>query len=261
MLRTSVAAAVGSWLWCLLALVSPAGAAEVKLLSAAVMKPAVPELAADFERMTGHTLTISYDSAGAIRKRVQDGEAADAALIQQPAVEALSQQGKVARGSIVTVARSGVGVAVPKGSAKPDISSVDALKRSLLAARSIAYPDPTLGHASGIHFRGVIERLGILPDVNAKAKLMTHTLVEFAAHDQADIAITQPMEILSVPSYDLVGWLPDELQDYKNFTWAVAVTANAKEPDAARALVEFLSSATAAQVITKRGMLLPTKSP
>jgi molybdate transport system substrate-binding protein len=231
-----------------------AQAAEVKVLSAEVMKPALTELTAEFERMTSHKLTISYDSAGGIRNRVQGGEAADVAIIQKPAMETLSEQGKIARGSVVTLARSGVAVAVRKGAPKPDIGTADALKRSLLAARSIAYPDPARGAASGIHFRGVIERLGIAQEVNAKAKLMKGTLPEFAAHDEAEIAITQPMEILSEPSYDLVDWLPDALQNYNAFTWAAGVTANAKEPDTAKALIKFLSSPAAAAVIKKRGM-------
>ena len=258
MTKTSVAAAImaatGTLLCYVIVNTGAANAAEVTLLSAEVMKPALTELTGEFERMTGHTLTISYDSAGRIRNRVQAGESADVALIQKPAMEALSEQGKIAPGSIVTLARSGVAMAVRKGAPKPDIASADALRRALLAARSIAYPDPARGAASGVHFRGVIERLGIAQEVNAKAKLMQGTFPEFAAHDEADIAITQPMEILSEPSYELVGWLPEELQEYKNFTWAAAVTANAKEPDAAKALTQFLASPTAAQVIKKRGM-------
>src|SRR2546425_9370938 len=102
--------------------------------------------------MTGHRLTISYDSAGLVRTRIQGGEIADVAIIQKPAAEALSEQGKIARGSIVTLARSGVGLAVRKGAPRPDISSVDTFKQSLLGAKSIAYPDPTRGAASGVQF-------------------------------------------------------------------------------------------------------------
>ena len=257
MTRTFVAVALialTETLFCAIFNADAANVAEVKLLSAEVMKPALAELSGKFERMTGHKLTISYDSAGKVRTRIQDGEIADVVIIQKSAAEALSEQGKLAQGSIVTLAQSGVAVAVRKGTPKPIISSVDALRRALLAAKSIAYPDPGRGAASGIHFRGVIERLGIAQEVNAKAKYMKGTLGEFATEGEAEIAITQPMEILAAPSYDLVGWLPDELQDYKNFTWAVAITANAKELGAAQTLVQFLSSPTAAQVIKKRGM-------
>lgn len=227
---------------------------EVKLLSAEVMKPALAELTGEFERLTGHKLIISYDSAGKVRTRLQEGERTDVVIVQQPAAEALAEQGKLARESIVTLARSGVALAVRKGAPKPDIRSVDSLKRALLAAKSIAYPDPGRGAASGLHFRRVLERLGIASEVNVKAKFMKGTLGEFVTEDEAEIAITQPMEILAEPRYVMVGWLPDELQDYPNFTWAAALTAKAKESDAAQALVQFLASPTAAQVLKKRGM-------
>jgi molybdate transport system substrate-binding protein len=239
-------------LFCAIFNVNAANVAEVRLLSAEVMKPALAELTGEFERMTGYKLTISYDSAGKVRTRIQGGEIADVVIIQKPAAEALSEQGKLA--SVITLAQSGVAVAVRKGAPKPDIRSVAALKRALLTARSIAYPDPGRGAASGIHFRNVIERLGIAQEISAKTKLMKGTLSEFVIESEAEIAITQPMEILAEPSYDLVDWLPDELQDFKNFTWAVAVTANAQNLDAAKALTQFLSSPTAAQVIKKRGM-------
>jgi molybdate transport system substrate-binding protein len=231
-----------------------AQAGEVKLLSALVMKPALTDLAGSFERTSGHNLTIGYDSAGAVTKRVQAGEAADVAIIQKPAIEALIKEGKIASGSNVVLARSGVAVAVRQGAPKPDIGSVDALRETLLAAKSIAYPVPDAGHASGIHFLGVIERLGIAQQVNAKAKFMEGTVAEFAAHDSAAIVISQPMEILATPGYELVGWLPEELQNRDGFTWALGVTVNAKDPEAARALIRFLSSPAAEAIIKAKGM-------
>ena len=236
------------------ALVETANAAEVKLLSAAVMKPVLVDLASEFERATGHKLTITYESAGVVRDRVQAGENADVAIIQRPVVEALLKQGKFQPGSTVTLARSGVGVAVRAGAAKPDISTVEAFKQSLLAAKSIAYPDPAAGHASGIRFRGVLERLGIADQVNAKAKLQKGTFAGSPPEDHGEIGITQPMEILATPGFELAGWLPPELQDYEKFTWAMGVTSNAKEPAAGEALVKFLSSPTAAALIKKQGM-------
>ena len=106
----------------------------------------------------------------------------------------------------------------------------------------------------GIHFLGVIRQLGIVEQVNSKAKLMEGSVAEFAARDSADIVISQPMEILAAPAYELVGWLPEELQDREKFTWAAGITANAKEPDAARALIRFLTSPEAEAVIKKKGM-------
>jgi molybdate transport system substrate-binding protein len=231
-----------------------AKAGEVKLLSALVMKPALIELAVEYERASGQKLAISYDAAGAVRNRIESGEAADVTIIQKRAVEALIKEGKITPGSNVILARSGVAAAVRQGAPKPDISSVEALKRALLATKSVAYPVPDAGHASGIHFRGVIERLGIAKEVDAKAKFIEGTVAEFAAHDSADIVISQPMEILATPSYELVGWLPSELQDYEGFTWAAGITTNSKEPAAAKALVQFLTSPVAAAVIKVKGM-------
>lgn len=234
-------------------LVAAAGvveAAEVRLLSAEVMRHAINELSPEFERVTGHKLTIRYDSAVAVRTRLQSGEATDVAIIQKPVVEALSAQGKIVRGTVVTLARSGLALAVRKNAPRPDISSVDAFKRALLAAESIAYSDPARGAASGIQFRGIIERLDIAQDVNAKAKLRNPALPR---HD-VELVITQPAEILAEPNLDLVGWLPDELQDYEAFSWAAGVTADAAEPDAAKTLIQFLSSPTAARIIKKGGM-------
>src|SRR5205823_1156966 len=150
---------------------SASHAAEITLLSAAVMKPALAELAGEFERASGHKLVVRLESAGAVRNRIQAGETADVAIIQRPVVAALVQQGRIRAGSVLILARSGIAVAVPKGAPKPDIGSVEALKRSLLAAKSISYPDPAVGHASGIQFRAVLERLGIAEQINAKARL------------------------------------------------------------------------------------------
>ena len=124
----------------------------------------------------------------------------------------------------------------------------------LLEAKSIAYPVPDAGHASGIHFLGVIERLGVVQQVNAKAKFMEGSVADFAARDSADIVISQPMEILAAPGYELIGWLPEELQDRERFTWAAGILATASSTDAGGALIRFLSSPTAAAVIKKRGM-------
>ena len=245
---------LGVMSFCPIILKTAARAAEVKILSASVMKPALGELAGEFERTTGHKVTVSYDSAGAVRNRILVGEIVDVAIIQRPVMHALLQEGKIAPGSIVTLARSSVGLAVPKGAAKPDISSIDAFRQSLLAAKSIAYPDPAVGAAVGIHFRSVIEQLGIAEQVNAKAELFKDTLVEFAVKGHADIAISQPMEVLATPGYDLVGLLPSELQDYDRFTWAVGMSVTATQAEAAKALIQFLSSPAAASVIKAKGM-------
>lgn len=230
-------------------------ACEIRLLSALVMKAVLGDLAGEYARATGHTLAVSLGAAGAVADRIREGEDCDVAIVQKRVLDALAQQGKIAEGSIVTLARSGIALAVRKGMAMPVIDTVEALKKSLLAARSVAYDDPEMGHASGVHFRGIIERLGIAQAIGSKAKLMKHAVAEFAARDEAEIVVTQPMEILAAPDYELVGWLPPELQDEDGFTWAAGMGAHAGDPDAAKALIRFLSSPEAASVFETRGML------
>ena len=227
---------------------------NVKLLSATVMKPAIVALEGEFERTTGHKVTISYAPAGIVKTRIQAGEIADVAILQRPSLEALAQEGRIVAKTIVTLGRSGVAVAVPGGKSRPDIGSTDALKRSLLAATSIAYHDPAGGHATGIHFSGVLDRLGIAREVNAKAKLMAGTVAEFVAHDSADMLISQPMEILAAPGQKLVGWLPEELQNRAAFTWAAGVVAHTRSNEAAEDLIRFLGSPNASSVIKDKGM-------
>src|SRR5262245_55932844 len=131
------------------ALIAEADAAEIRVLSAAVMKPVLTEIADSFEQTTGHKLAISYVPAGEARRRVETGATFDVAILQRPAAEDLVQLGKIDRASMKTVARSGLAVAVRRGTPKPDVSTVDAFRRALLAAKSVSYPDPAQGHAAG----------------------------------------------------------------------------------------------------------------
>ena len=135
--------------------------AEIKLLCAVALHPAIDVLIPDFEKSSGHKVTVAYGNAGAIADRFQKGEAADLLINAAPLMDQLRTQGKVVAGDRIIIAKVGVSAFVRKGAAKPDISSTDAFKRSLLAARSIAYPDPAGGGASGIHVASLLERLGI----------------------------------------------------------------------------------------------------
>ena len=130
---------------------STARAAEIKLLCAVALNPAIDALIPDFEKSSRHKVTVAYGTAGAVADRVQKGEVADIVINSVPMIDRLQAQGKVVAGSRVIIAKVGVGVFVRKGAVKPDISSADAFKRSMLAARSIAYPDPAGGGASGVY--------------------------------------------------------------------------------------------------------------
>src|SRR5512133_2333590 len=143
-------------------------AAEVKVLSAVAMRPVLDDLAAEFERTTAHKVTIDYAVAGELRKRIENGEFADMTILPRPWFEPLLAQGKIAAGSQMILARSTVGVSVRAGAPKPDISSVDAVRRSLLTATSIVYADPARGGASGVHFAQVLAKLGIADEMKPK---------------------------------------------------------------------------------------------
>jgi molybdate transport system substrate-binding protein len=234
---------------------SVASAAEIKVLSAVAFKTALDDLAAVFERSTGHKVTIAYATAGIVRDRIRDGETVDVAIMPRSAFNPLLTQGKIVPGSATVVARSLVALAVPAGAPKPDISSVEALKRALLAAKSIVYPDPTKGGATGIHAARVIERLGITAEMKPRTTLVPGSeYAEILAKGEAEMGIVQPMVVLGVPGVELVGPLPAELQNTTDFVFLAGVGASAKEAEAAKALIKYLVTPAAARVIKAKGM-------
>src|SRR5205814_5740728 len=227
-----------------------ARAAEIKLLCAVALHPAFDELIPDFEKSSGHKVTVAYGNAGAIADRFKKGEAADLVINAAPLMDQLRAQGKVVAGDRIIIAKVGVGAFVRKGAAKPDISSADAFKRSMLAARSIAYPDPAGGGASGIYVASLLERLGIAVEMKPKTKLFPPTEVLYAsvASGEVEIGFNQVSEILAQPTVELAGPLPSSIQNYTQF--APGIVTGSSQPDAGRALVMFLSS-PAAQTVLK----------
>lgn len=229
-----------------------ARAAEIKLLSASALHPAIDALIPDFEKSSGHKITVSYDTAGAVADRVQQGEAVDVVTSSVPMIDRLQAQGKVVAADRVIIAKVGVGAFVRKGAAKPDISSADAFKRSMLAARSIAYPDPAGGGASGIYVASLLERLGIAAEMKPKTKLSTlGTLYASVASGEVEIGFNQVSEILAQPTIELAGPLPPAIQNYTQF--APGIVTGSSQTDAARALVAFLSSPAAKSVLKAKG--------
>ena len=232
-----------------------ANAAEIKVLSAVAMKPALDDLARDFGNSTGHTVTMVYATAGVVKDRIREGEAVDVAILPRSAFDPLVTQAKIAPGSATIVARSLVAVAVPAGAPKPDISTVDALRRALLAAKSIVYPDPTKGGATGIHAARVIERLGITAAMKAKTTLVPGSeYADVLARREAELAIVQPMVVLGVPGVELVGPLPAELQNTTDFVFLAGVGASTKEAETASAFIKYLLAPAAARAIKAKGM-------
>jgi molybdate transport system substrate-binding protein len=222
------------------------------------MRQVMLDLGPKFERATGLRLKVSFDSGGVILKRLERGETADVVMINRSAIERLTGAGRVAQGSVTDLATSIVGVAVRKGAPKPDISSPEAFKRAMLGAKTIACPDPALGGSSGVHIAKVFERLGISEAV--KPKLVFVSTPEQAqtmpghvvAEGKAEIALHQMQELIAVPSIEIVGPLPGDLQD--TFVFSAAVMTDANDVKAAKALIEFLRTPEARAVIKTKGM-------
>jgi molybdate transport system substrate-binding protein len=234
---------------------APRGAAgaEIKVLTAGAFKQVLLALLPDFERTSGHKVTVANDTVGALTKRIAGGETFDLAVLTPKAVDDLAKEGKFVAGSRVNLARVGVGVVVKDGTPKPDISSVAAFKQALLAAKSVAYIDPAAGGSSGIYVAGLLDKLGIAGEVKPKAKLIPGGAVaEHVAKGEAELGIHQISEILPVKGVTLVGPLPAEIQNYT--VYAAGIGAHAKQSAAAKALLKTLTSPAAAEVLKSKGM-------
>ena len=233
-----------------------AQAAEVKILTTGAMKAVVLELVPQFEKETGHRAIVDNDTAGGVTRRIEGGEAVDVVVNTPSGLNALAEKGRVVRDSRANVARVGVGVVVKEGAAVPDVSSVDAFKRALMAAKTVAYIDPASGGSSGIYLAGLLDKLGLAADIKPKAKLKQGGYVaDLIATGEAELGLHQISEILPVKGVKLAGPLPAEIQNYT--TYAAAVSTEAKQPEAARALIKLLTGPSADSVLKSRGMERP----
>ena len=233
-----------------------AGAAELKVLTAGAFKPVVAALAPVFEGQTGHTVRIENDTAGALARRIGNGEAFDVVVLTPAAMELLEQAGRVARGSSVRLARVAIGVAVKQGAPLPAIGSESALRQALLAARAVAYIDPAAGGSSGIYLTQLFQRMGIAAQIAPKAVLVPGGLVaQRLVSGEADLALHQISEILAVPGVTLVGPIPAEVQNYTVYAGGLAATS--ADLPAARAFLELLAGERAKTVLKDKGMEAP----
>lgn len=226
--------------------------AELKVFTSIALKQALNELSPIFEQKTGHKLSISYDLAAVQKKRILDGERADVIILTRAMMEDLIKQNKLATANIVNVAGTPVALAARAGAAKPDISTADAFKQTLLSAKSISYADPAKGGLSGVVAGKAIERLGIAEQMKAKTTLVPGAEApDLVAKGEVEFGIAQASEIVPVAGVQLVGPLPGELGSMSLFTGGVgAGTASA---DAAKALIEFLSGKDAAPHFKSKG--------
>ena len=226
---------------------------DIRVLSVNAIQQVMEDLAPRFERATGNKLAIRYETLGGVVKLVRGGATADVIIIPREGIETLVKE-KLNVGNVAVIARSGLGVAVRRGAPKPDISSPETLRRALLAAKSITYSDPANGGASGIHFANVLERLGIVKEIEPKtifAKPGDETAV-LVANGKAELGVHQFQVLRSVAGVEIVGPLPGDLQD--NIIFAGAIMGSSKSVHAGKAFLDFLRTPGAAAVMKANGM-------
>jgi molybdate transport system substrate-binding protein len=225
-------------------------AADLTVLASNGVKAAVTELVPQFEKETGHKLHFVWGASNLLAKQVEGGEAFDIVILTPTLIKGLIQQGKVVDGSATNLARVGLGVAVKQGAPKPDISTVENFKKTMLDAKAIAY---TTAGQSGLHFISVTEKLGIAQQVKTKGKTIPGgAAAEFVAKGEADVAVQLIPELASVSGVDVVGPFPPELQNY--IVLAAGISTNGMDKAAAQALIKYLTSPTAISVIKAKGM-------
>jgi molybdate transport system substrate-binding protein len=219
---------------------APAHAAEIKVLSAGAVKNIVTELAETFRQETGHTVVLTSGTAGEIRQKVTAGDTADVVFVTDTVLEQLAAAGLLVGDTRADIARTAIGVAVRQGAPLPDISTPEAFKQTILAAKSLVYVDPARGATSGIHFAGVLQRLGIADAVKDKTILWPGGFAaEAVVKGQAELCVHQISEILPVKGVTLVGPLPREFQ--KITIYSAALSSRAATPDVARAFIAFVA--------------------
>jgi molybdate transport system substrate-binding protein len=229
---------------------SPASSAELKIFGSRVTKMIVEDIGPQFERATGHRLAVLTDVAAVMKRRIEAGEPFDLAVLVDFQTDDLIQKGKLVADTRSDIMKAGIGVAVRRGAEVPDISTVEAFKRTLLAAKSITYLKEG---ASTIYLDRLFARMDIAEALRAKTiKPETESVSEAVAAGDVELGIIVIPNILSVPGAQLVGPIPEDIQSYIVFTAAVA--ANSPNQQAARDLISFLRSPAAISSIKAKGM-------
>jgi molybdate transport system substrate-binding protein len=239
----------------MLAQAAVAQAGEINVVSVNGMRSVVEELAPPFERTTGHQLHLTFGTTTALRRQIEAGEPFDVVILGAPLIDELIAQGRLRADTRADVARSGIGIAVRTGAPKPDIRTVEGLKRALLATPSIAVNKEA---QSGIYFVSLLERLGIAAAVQPKIKFGAGFVAELVAKGEAEMAVQAMSDHLAVQGVALVGPLPAEVQNYIVFT--AGVGTDVKDPSSAKELIRFLTAPSAVPVLQAKG-LEPVPSP
>lgn len=236
-------------------LTGSAFAVEISIVSSGGFAPAYKALAPEYEKATGNTLKSNWgpsmgSTVNAIPQRLNRGEPIDVVIMVGSALDDLARQGKLQAETKVVLARSKIAMAVRSGAAKPDISTVEALKKTLLNAKSIAYSDS----ASGVYLSTVLfPKLGIENEIRDKAKKIPATPVgEVVARGEFEIGFQQMSELAHIAGVDVVGLLPEDVQEVTLFS--AALVSNAKQAEAGLAFIKFLASPQSAAVINSTGL-------
>ncbi len=232
-----------------------ASAAEVKVYSTIGVKSALEELAPQFEKATGNKLNISWGLISSFIKKAQEGDVPDVLIVSRGAIDSLTKDGKIVAGG-PTLASSIFAFGVKQGATKPDISTVDALKKTLLAARAVGYTDPAAGGQSGVHFAKMIESLGIAAEIKAKSKFpppagFVGTLL---TNGDVDLAFQSKPELTTTPGVDVIGPPPGNLGNVTVF--AAGVGAKSQNAEPGKALLKFLTSSESQTVFKAKGFEL-----
>ena len=236
-----------------------AQAADIDVLSAGALRPLLQELAPSFEQRSGNRLVLGFATAGGIEQRIEAGDAVDVAILTEPRIKILEAEGKIAKDSIALIGRAKIGLAVKKGMPHPYIGSLEAFKRTLLAAKSIAYTDPASGGTSGIHMAKVFEELGLAAELKPKLRPIAGSggappsVGGAVALDVAEIGLQPISELLGTPGIDVVGPIPAELQS-PDLVYFAGVPTASTQAGPARALIDFLAGFEAAPIIKSRGL-------
>ncbi len=234
----------------ILMLAGTAAAAEIQVIASVAFREVYLELVPQFEQMHKHKVVASFSSSPDIMKRAKAGESADLFILASGSVDELIKLGRIVPGSRVDLAKSGMGIAVHTGAPKPDISSSDAVKRALLAAKSIGYSSGT----SGAYITELFQQMGIADELKPKLRQapLGVPVGELIARGEVEIGFHQMSELLPVAGIDILGPLPADIQQFT--VYSAGVSTGAKTPDAAKELAKFLTAPGTVPLIRKKGM-------
>ena len=239
---------------------SPAAAADLKVACGGAMRAVLQELGPAFEKQSGNKLRVEYATAAKVEEMAASETPPDVAILTKPRADKLVRSAKLAGGSVMTLAQVAIGLAVKKGAPKPDIGTVDAFKRTLTNAKSIAYIDPAAGGTSGIHLAQVLDKLGLANELKSKIHLVSPQpgqnsarVADLGARGDVEIGMQPISELKEVDGVDVVGPIPAELQS-PDLVYVAGASNLSEQPLAAKALIDFLAGAKAKEVYKAKGM-------